>query len=70
MAYVRPNLKSKKAIREAIATGKRIEVFDPGIGHEPIPRDGIVHLEGPHSPEPHKWYGTGTMKDGKLVSIS
>lgn len=65
--YVRPNFKTKKALKDAIAAGKTVEVFPPGLGS--VPRDGTVTLEGPHFPEPHKWYAKGTMKDGKLVKV-
>jgi hypothetical protein len=68
MAYVRPNLRTKKAVKEALAAGKPITVFQPGLGE--IPANGTVSLEGPHYPEPHRWYATGIMKDGKLVKIT
>lgn len=67
MAYVRPNLRTKKALKEALAAGQTIEVFQPGLGT--VPTNGTISLEGPHYPEPHRWYAQGTMKDGKLVSI-
>lgn len=65
--YVSPNFKTKKAIKEALAAGKTVEVFSPGPF--PAPRDGHVTLEGPHYPEPHRWYAQGVVADGKLVSI-
>ena len=72
--YVSPNFKTKKALKEQLKqntdpTGyhKHIEVFAPGLGT--VPQDGRVFLEGPHYPQPHKWYGEGTMKDGELVSV-
>lgn len=67
MAYVNPNLKTKKAVKERLAAGEPIEVYQPGLGT--VPENGTIALEGPHYPEPHKWYGSGTMKDGRLVSI-
>ena len=67
MAYVSPNFKTKKAIKDAIKEGKAVDVFQPGLGT--VPTDGIVYLEGPHSPAPHTWYAQGTMKGGKLVKI-
>lgn len=67
MAYVRPNVRSKKDLIQVIKEDRITEVFQPGLGT--IPTDGTVHLEGPHYPEPHKWYATGTMKNGKLVSV-
>lgn len=67
MAYVSPNYKTKKALKEALAAGKDVTVYQPGLGT--VPKDGSISLEGPHYPEPHKWYATGTMKEGKLVSV-
>lgn len=65
--YVNPNYQTKKALKEVLAKGIPVEVYTPGLGT--IPRDGTVELEGPHYPQPHKWYGTGTMKDGKLIGV-
>lgn len=65
--YVTPNFKTKKALKEALKSGKLIEVYSPGLGQ--IPENGEVSLEGPHYPAPHTWYATGVMKDGKLVSV-
>lgn len=67
MAYVSPNCKTKKAVKEALTAGQTIEVFQPGLGT--VPLNGPVALEGPHYPKPHTWYGTGTMKDGRLINI-
>jgi hypothetical protein len=68
MTYVSPNFKTKKALKEALAAeNPTVSVFEPGLGA--IPRDGVVYLEGPHYPQPHKWYAQGTMKDGKLVKV-
>ena len=67
MSYVNPNFKTKKALKEALKEGKNIEVYQPGLGT--VPLNGTVYLEGPHYPEPHRWYAQGTMKDGHLISI-
>lgn len=70
MAYVRPNFKTKKALREALAAGQEITVFQPNnIMREGVPKDGTVYLEGPHYPQPHTWYAEGTMREGKLVKV-
>lgn len=68
MAYVSPNFKTKKALKEALAKGENVRVFQPGLGE--VPHNGITFLEGPHFPEPHKWYAQATIKDGKLVKVS
>ncbi len=67
--YIEPNLRSKAAIKRALDRGVCITIYQPNNLGTPIPRDGPVTLEGPHYPEPHKWYGEGTMKDGRLVGI-
>ena len=67
MAYVSPNFKSKKALKEALTSGQLVDVFQPGLGT--VPHDGTVTLEGPHFPEPHRWYAVGTMEGGVLVKV-
>lgn len=67
MTYVAPNFKTKKALKEALKQGAVVIVYQPGMGT--VPDNGAVYLEGPHYPEPHRWYGKGTMKDGKLVEV-
>ena len=66
--YVSPNFKTKKALKDALAAGKYVDVYQPGLGT--VPTDGRVAIEGPHFPEPHKWYATGTMQNGKLVKVT
>lgn len=66
--YTSTNFKSKKALKDAVAQGKEVTVYNPGIGGPP-PREGVVTLEGPHYPEPHKWYAEATLKDGKVVKV-
>lgn len=65
--YVTPNFKSKKALKEAVAAGQRVEVFSPG----PFPcnQNGSECVEGPHYPEPHRWYATVTVQDGLVKSV-
>ena len=70
MAYVSPNFKTKKALKEALTAGKRVTVFQPGGMFElDVGPEGKVYLEGPHYPEPHKWYAEGWIENGKLVKI-
>jgi len=67
MAYVDPNYPTKKALREALAAGKHVYVYQPGLGT--VPDDGTIALEGPHYPKPHTWYAEGTMVDGELTKV-
>jgi hypothetical protein len=67
MAYTDTNYKSKKQLILDVKEGKLVTVFNPGLGDDV--KDGKVYLEGPHYPEPHKWYAEGIVKDGKLVKV-
>lgn len=66
--YVRPNFKTKKALKDAVKEGKRVTVFSPGIGSPP--RTGRTAVEGPHYPEPHRWYATVQITDGVVTKVS
>ena len=69
--YVHPNFKTKKAMREAIAAGLEVEVFQPNgdLFGVKKPENGIVSLEGPHYPAMHSWYAVGIIQNGKLVKV-
>lgn len=67
MAYADRNFKTKKALKEAIAAGEKIGIFNPGLGTAPT--NGTASLEGPHYPAPHTWYATATIKDGLITKI-
>ena len=47
-----------------------VRYFQPGPfgGNEPV--NGTFCCEGPHYPQPHKWYATCTAKDGVIVKVS
>ena len=68
MAYVTPNCKTKKALKVLLSSGADVGVFQPGLGTVPV--NGTITLEGPHYPEAHKWYATGTMVNGKLTKVT
>lgn len=67
MAYVSPNFRTKRALREALAAGQTVTVYQPALGS--VPQDGTIDLEGPHYPKPHRWYAIGKMWNGKLISV-
>lgn len=70
MAYVEPNFPTKKALKEAVAAGKPVTVFQPGPFGDAVPRTGRAYVEGPHYPKPHKWYASVELKDGVVVKVS
>jgi hypothetical protein len=61
--YVSPNFKSKKAL----AAGQRVEVFSPGPF--PCPQSGTLSVEGPHYPEPHRWYARVLVEAGLVKEV-
>lgn len=65
--YCSPNFKTKKALKQAISEGKKVTVFSPG----PFPanQNGIEYIEGPHYPEPHKWYASVVVENGIIVKV-
>ena len=65
--YSVENFKSKKALKEAVKAGKKVEIFSPGPF--PAPTQGRVALEGPHYPQPHTWYAEAELKDGIVVKV-
>jgi aminoglycoside phosphotransferase (APT) family kinase protein len=67
MAYVVGNPKSKKMVKQWLAEGKEIQIFQPGLGD--VPFNGTVSIEGPHYPKPHTWYGTATIVEGTVTKI-
>jgi hypothetical protein len=68
--YTVKNYKTKKALKEDVAAGVRVEYYQAGPfgGNEPM--DGRFCVEGPHAPEPHKWYASVVAKDGAIIKVS
>jgi len=66
--YVDPNFKTKKALKEALAAGTRVSAFQPGP-FGPEVSDGTHCAEGPHFPQPHRWYATVAVKDGMVTAV-
>jgi len=82
--YTTINFKTKKALKEALASGAKLTYFQPGpwpvggcdylLGRRRAdvgndPRNGTVYLEGPHYPEAHKWYARAEVKDGYIIKV-
>lgn len=65
--YCDTNFKTKKALKEAVASGKEVTIYSPGPF--PAPTNGETSVEGPHYPKPHTWYARVTLKDGVIVKV-
>ncbi len=68
MSYVSPNYKTKKAFKEAVANGVIHRPYNPS-GMFPVEQNGSDCIEGPHYPQPHKWYAEVKVVNGVVVSV-
>lgn len=65
--YTNINFKTKKAFKEAVASGVPVSLYSPGLGTPKV--NGIDFAEGPWYPESHKWWAEVTMKDGIVIKV-
>lgn len=78
MAYTVINFKTKVALKGAVADWNAggssklnpVRCYQPGLGPDLSNFTGKVTLEGPHYPEPHKWYAQAELVDGIVVKVS
>lgn len=70
MAYVSPNFKTKKALKEAVAAGQAVIVFQPNrmFGSDKEFFGQTVGIEGPHYPKPHTWYAQVEVSSDGVVT--
>tara|TARA_Y100000310_G_C20541906_1_gene743709 strand:- start:227 stop:433 length:207 start_codon:yes stop_codon:yes gene_type:complete len=66
--YTDKNYKTKKQLIEDVKAGKQVTVYQPG-GIFRGETDGKVYIEGPHYPEPHRWYASATIKDSIIITV-
>lgn len=69
MAYVYPNFKTKKALKDAVAAGERVTVAENTPWGPKDVDNGSATIEGPHYPEPHRWYAQVKVLDGFVVKV-
>ena len=67
--YATINFKTKKALKEAVAAGKRVTIWGQGYLFGNNPQNGTVCIEGPHYPQAHSWYATVTLENGVVVKV-
>ena len=67
--YCSINFKSKQALKEAVAGGQSVSVYQVGPWSDGDYSNGQFTVEGPHYPEAHKWYGQVTVVDGRIVKV-
>jgi hypothetical protein len=71
--YTDVNFTTKKALKDAVTAGRRVGVYQPNdmFGNTAKVQAGEhrVTLEGPHYPQPHRWYAEATVRDGVIVKV-
>lgn len=65
------NPKTKKELKDRVAAGEKIRIYQPGpFGTGSIRSAGKYAVEGPHYPQPHKWYASVTLDDsGYIIKV-
>lgn len=53
----------------ARGSARPVTYFQPGPFGGNEPRDGTIYCEGPHYPQPHRWYAACEAKDGVIVRV-
>lgn len=65
--YVNPNFPTKKALKQALLAGEKVQIFSPGPF--PATENGEDYIEGPHYPKPHTWYAKVQVKNGYVIKV-
>ena len=50
-------------------TPSSVTYYQPGPFGGNEPQNGVIYCEGPHYPEPHRWYAQCEVKDGVIVKV-
>lgn len=67
--YTVQNFKTKKQLKEAVAAGRQIGYYQPGLFGGNEPKDGKIYVEGPHYPAAHTWYAECTVAGGVITKV-
>lgn len=72
--YTTRNFKTKKEFKAAVeawnATQERpVTYFQYGPFGGNEPKNGTLYFEGPHYPQPHKWYAKAEARDGVVIKV-
>ena len=72
--YTCINFKTKKDLKLAVAAflqskGDPVTYYQPGPFGGAEPTSGTFCVEGPHYPEPHRWYAQVEAENGQIVKV-
>lgn len=65
--YAEINFQTKKALKDAVAAGQKVRATQPGPF--PAKTDGPATIEGPHYPQPHRWYASVELVGGYITKV-
>ena len=81
--YTTRNFRTKKELKTAVAARQAflndpannppapaVTYYQAGPFGGNEPKQGRFCAEGPHFPEPHKWYATCDAENGEIVKVS
>ena len=66
--YTFKNYRTKSALKADVKAGVPVPTFAPGLAKY-VTTDGEATLEGPHAPEPHKWYARVLLRSGNVIKV-
>lgn len=66
--YASGNPRTKAELKRRLAAGEQVTAFQPG-GIFPGETDGRVSIEGPHYPQPHRWYARVEIRNGVIIRV-
>jgi hypothetical protein len=71
--YAKGNPRTKKELKRMVeryrdGVGGPVYAFQPG-GMFPGATDGPATIEGPHYPEPHKFYASVILQNSIIISV-
>lgn len=69
MSYVNPNYKTKKQFKAAVAAGVQHEPYNPSGMWTNNSYSYTEVIEGPHYPQPHRWYARVQVENGIVTRV-
>jgi hypothetical protein len=67
--YAIRNPHTKKEFKMQSLNGAVWDHLTPEGPYEELTNDGVVTVEGPHYPQPHRWYAQVTLTNGVITDI-
>ena len=69
MAYTTLNFQTKKALKDAVTSGAKLTIFQPGAFTPNCKQNGTVSIIGPHYSKPRKWQAKVEVKNSIIIKV-